>query len=144
MAAQPLGTSHYGIVHLSSASVSISLAYVVVVAVVTTIASLVSPVAGQLAAWLLTLGPGTLDLGFLYYWVVPLLDAAGGPVGLPVMILGYTAAAVVNVVLALGVITLWRELRQSRVAPKTRPGTFKVVRSSSVVERALGGVFVRW
>lgn len=118
LAAQPLGTSHYGIVHLSRVSVSISLAYVVVVAVVTTIASLVSPVAGQFAAWLLPLGPGTLFLGFLYYWVVPLLDAAGVPVGLPVMILGYTAGAVVNVVLALGVITLWRELRQSRVAPE--------------------------
>ena len=109
---------------LSRLSTSVSLAYVLVVAVVTTIGSVVSPVSGQFLGWLLTLGAGTVVLGFHYYLVLPLLAATGfpgdGPLGLAVMVSGYVIAAAVNVVLVLGLITLSRELRHSRRRDRAR------------------------
>jgi hypothetical protein len=114
-------------VRLSRLSISISLAYVLAVAVVTTIASVVSPAAGQFCGWLLTLGVGTLVLGFLYYLVLPLLAASGfpgdGPPGLAVMVSGYVVAAAVNVVLVVGLATLCRELRDGRRRARARPAT---------------------
>lgn len=103
----------------------VSVAYVVVVALVTTIASLVSPGAGQFAAWILTVPAGAIVLGFLYFLVVPVLDlgygiSGDGPLGLTVMVSGYVVAAVVNVVLVLGLMTLCRELRESRRRARAR------------------------
>lgn len=112
---------------LNKVSVSVSLAYVLAVAVVTTIASLVSPAAGQLGAWLLTLPAGAPVLGFLYFLVLPLLAATGfagdGPLGLAVMISGYVLAAVANVVLVLGVITLWRQFGGGSKAGSSSSGS---------------------
>jgi hypothetical protein len=117
----------HGSVKFSRLSVNISLAYVLAVAVVTTIASVASPVAGQFLGWLLTLGAGTLVMGFLYYLVLPLLAASGfsgdGPAGLAVMVSGYVAAAAVNVVLVVGLATLCRELRDGRRRARARPAT---------------------
>src|SRR5262245_44120544 len=114
-----------GSVKFSKLSISVSLAYVLGVAVITTIASLISPGAGQFAAWLLTLPAGILVLGFLYFLVVPVLDlgigASGdGALGLTVMVSGYVVAAVVNVLLVLGLVTLFRELRDSRRRARAR------------------------
>lgn len=110
---------------LSKLSIRVGLTYVVAVAVVTTIASLVSPGAGQFAAWILTVPGGTIVLGFLYFLVVPVLAlgygiSGAGPVGLTVMVSGYVLAAVVNVVLVLGLMTLCRELRDSRRRARAR------------------------
>ena len=109
----------------SRLSIGVSLVYVLVVAVVTTIATLVSPSAGQFAAWLLTAPGGALVLPFLYFLVVPVLDLAygisgDGPLGLTVMVSGYVLAAVANVVLVLGLMTLCRELRDSRRRARAR------------------------
>ena len=101
------------------------MAYVVAGAVVTTIVSLVSPGAGQFAAWILTVPAGVIVLGFLYFLVVPVLDlgygiSGDGPLGLTVMVFGYVVAAVVNVVLVLGLMTLCRELREGRRRARAR------------------------
>lgn len=101
--------------NLSKVSISVSGAYVLVVAGIATIAMLVSW--GLFAANLLTLPAGTLVLGVFYFLVIPVLDLAygiSGPLALTVMVLGYVVAAMVNVVLVLGLVTLCRELRDSR------------------------------
>ncbi len=117
-------TSDHRSVNLSKVSIRVSAAYVLVVAGMATIAMLTPWDWGMFAANLLTLPAGTLVLGFLYYLVVPLLAATGfpgdGPLGLTVMVSGYVVAAVVNVVLALGLVTLCRELRDSRRRARAR------------------------
>jgi protein-S-isoprenylcysteine O-methyltransferase Ste14 len=117
--------SDHGSVKLSKLSISVSLAYVLSVAVITTIASLISPGAGQFAAWLLTLPAGILVLGFLYFLVVPVLDlgfgiSGDGALGLTVLVSGYVVAAVVNVLLVMGLMTLIGELRDSRRRARAR------------------------
>lgn len=118
-----------GSVKLSNVSIRVSSAYVLAVSVVATIA-LLSPMEGQVAgwlltlAWLLTLGPGTLLLSLLYFLVLPALDLTGlpmeGPVGLAIVVFGYGLAAVVNVVLVLGLMALCRELRDGRGRARAR------------------------
>jgi len=114
------------IVGLSRLSTRLSVAYVLAVAVVVTVGYFVSPVGGQFAGWLLTLGPGTLVLGFLYFFAVPLLDLAGfpveGPFGPAVVVLGHVGAAMVNVVLVSGLMTLCRDLRDCRRSARARAG----------------------
>jgi hypothetical protein len=106
--------SDHGSVNLSKVSIRVSAAYVLVVAGMATIAMLASWGWGIFAASLLTLPAGTLVLGFLYFLVVPVLDlgygiSGDGPLGLTVMVSGYVVAAVVNVVLVLGLVTLCRD-----------------------------------
>jgi hypothetical protein len=113
----PLVSDH-GTVYLGKVSVRVSTAYVLVVAVLATIALPAPWGWGLVAANLLTLPAGTLVLGFLYFLVVPMLDlgfgiSGDGPLGLTVMVFGYVAAAVVNAVLVLGLVTVCRELRDS-------------------------------
>jgi hypothetical protein len=110
-------------VNLSKVSIRVSAAYVLVVAGMATIAMLTSWGWGLFAANLLTLPGGTLVLGFLYFLVLPVLGLAygiSGPLGLTVMVAGYVLAAVVNVVLVLGLVTLCRELRDSRRRGRVR------------------------
>lgn len=119
----------HGSVNPSKASVRVSAAYVLVVAGMATIAMLTPWAWGMLAANLLTLPAGTLVLGCLYYVVVPVLHlgfgiSGDGPLGLTVMVSGYAVAAVVNVVLVLRLVTLFREhptlARPERRSPAIR------------------------
>lgn len=108
-----------GGVNLGKVSIRVSAAYVLVVACLATIGMLTSWGWGWgiAAANLLTLPAGTLVLGFLYFFVVVVLDLAyglSGAFGLTLMVSAYVAAAVVNVILVLGLVTLCRELRDSR------------------------------
>ena len=114
--------------NLSKVSISVSLAYVLVVAVVTTIASLVSSGGGLFAAQLLTVPAGTLALGLLYYLVIPVVDAATGisgegPLALAVLVFGYVLAAAVNVVVLLGFVALCREFREGEGRRRRRART---------------------
>lgn len=114
--------------NLSKVSIRVSAAYLLVVTGLATIAMLASWGWGLFAANLLTLPAGTLILGFLYFLAVPVLDlgygvSGDGPLGLTVMVSGYVVAAVVNVVLVLGLVTLCRELRDSRRRARARGTT---------------------
>jgi protein-S-isoprenylcysteine O-methyltransferase Ste14 len=111
--------SDHGRVHLSKVSVRVSAAYVLGVSGMAIVAMLTPWDWGTFAANILTLPAGTLVLGLLYFFVVPVLDlgygvSGDGSLGLTVVASGYVVAAVVNVVLVLGLVTLCRELRDSR------------------------------
>ena len=123
-AANRLRVSDHRSVRFNRVSVVTSLVYVLGVAAVTFVSLETGSGVLLYAAWHLTLPAGALVLPWVYFLVVPALGLAYGAsadsLGLVVLVGGYVVAALGNVVLILGLMTLCRELRDSRRHARAR------------------------